>query len=286
MKQHQPSMSVNEQIANLKDIGLIINNEEYAKNILNDISYFRLIKAYSLRLKNNGKYDDKVSFEDLVALYMFDYEFRHILFAQIERIEVSLRCRISNYFCEKYGVFGYRDINNFHNQNDQIQILSEIDNEIKRNSKAPFIKNFKYNYDGGDIPFYATAEVLSFGALSKYYKNMYSQDKKAIANTYGLKYKFLQSWIESISFVRNICAHYGRLYNAKFSKMPKLYKEYNSLGICNNNIFSVLICMKHILNIDVQWRGFVDALEDIFLKYPNVDISTMGFVANWNDILK
>lgn len=50
-KQHQPSMTIEEQVENLKSIGLIVNDEEYAKKILNDISYFRLIKAYSLNLK-------------------------------------------------------------------------------------------------------------------------------------------------------------------------------------------------------------------------------------------
>ena len=47
VKQHQPPMTIDEQIENLKNIGLIVEDEEYAKRILNDISYFRLIKAYS-----------------------------------------------------------------------------------------------------------------------------------------------------------------------------------------------------------------------------------------------
>ena len=56
LKQHQPSMSVDKQVENLKTLGLIINDEEYAKRILNDISYFRLIKAYSLGFKpKNGE---------------------------------------------------------------------------------------------------------------------------------------------------------------------------------------------------------------------------------------
>lgn len=46
-------MTIDEQIENLKNIGLIVKDEEYAKRILNDISYFRLIKAYSLNLKTN-----------------------------------------------------------------------------------------------------------------------------------------------------------------------------------------------------------------------------------------
>lgn len=53
VKQHQPPMTIDEQIENLKNIGLIVEDEEYAKRILNDISYFRLIKAYSLNLKTN-----------------------------------------------------------------------------------------------------------------------------------------------------------------------------------------------------------------------------------------
>ena len=47
LKQHQPSMSVDEQVENLKSLGLIINDEVYAKRILNDISYFRLITKTS-----------------------------------------------------------------------------------------------------------------------------------------------------------------------------------------------------------------------------------------------
>lgn len=30
-KQHQPSMTIEEQVENLKSIGLIVNDEEYAK---------------------------------------------------------------------------------------------------------------------------------------------------------------------------------------------------------------------------------------------------------------
>ena len=57
LKKHQPSMTIDEQINNLKEIGLIVEDEEYARKILNDISYFRLIKAFSLNLKpKNGNY--------------------------------------------------------------------------------------------------------------------------------------------------------------------------------------------------------------------------------------
>lgn len=34
LKRHQPPMTIGEQVENLKNIGLIINDEEYAKRIL------------------------------------------------------------------------------------------------------------------------------------------------------------------------------------------------------------------------------------------------------------
>ena len=43
-KQHQPPLTVEEQINNLKSIGLIISDEEEAKCFLNDLSH--LGRAY------------------------------------------------------------------------------------------------------------------------------------------------------------------------------------------------------------------------------------------------
>lgn len=98
-KKHQPAITIEEQIDNLKTNGLVVKDEEYAKKILNDISYFRLIKAYSLNLKvKNGKYYEGVTFEQIVELYLFNANFRQILFPEIEKVEINLRCRIANYF--------------------------------------------------------------------------------------------------------------------------------------------------------------------------------------------
>lgn len=108
LKRHQPSMTIEEQIENLKKIGLVIEDEAYAKKVLNDISYFRLVKAYSLNLKaKNANYDGSVTFEQIVDLYLFNANFRQILFPSVEKIEINVRCRLSNYFSERYGVLGY-----------------------------------------------------------------------------------------------------------------------------------------------------------------------------------
>ena len=233
----------------------------------------------------NGKYCEKVTFEQIVELYLFNANFRQVIFPEIEKVEINVRCRIANYFAEQYGVLGYLEEKNFVNAVYYNMFLDDIEEEIRRNFKAPFVKNFHDNYEGGNLPIYALVEILSFGTLSKFYKNMKNQDKKAIAKSFGVGYTYFESWLESISYVRNICAHYGRLYNAKLSKTPILYKEYSEVGIGNNRIFGVLLCLKHLLKSYDHLNLFVDKVELLFDKYESVDIKTMGFTENWKELL-
>lgn len=140
LKQHPLPMTIDEQIKNLKSLGLIIENEEYAKKILNDISYFRLIKAYSLGFKpKNGKYEEGVTFEQIVELYLFNANFRQVTFAEIEKIEVNVRCRIANYFAEVYGVLGYMEPQNFVDEEYHRAFMADIEEEVRRNSKTPIL---------------------------------------------------------------------------------------------------------------------------------------------------
>lgn len=286
LKNQQPPLTVSEQIENLKSLGLVIENEEYAASLLNDISYFRIIKAYSLGLKpKNGNYFSGVSFDQIVELYKFNSRLRQALFPIIEQIEVNLRCRMANYFSNKYGVLGYEDANNFANPKFHESFLDEIKHEIDRNLKSPFVKNFKENYLDGKIPFYALVELMSFGNLSKFFKNMKNADKKAVSTSFGIGYTYFESWIESIAYVRNICAHYGRIYNAKLAKTPKLYKQYADNNIGNIRIFGLLLCMKHILFADIHWREFVEDVDLLIAKYPSVKLETMGFPSEWKNYL-
>ena len=281
-------MTVHEQIENLRSTGLIIDDIEYARSILENISYFRLIKAYSLGHKaKNSNYNENVRFEDIVQLYMFNSDLRCLLYPQIEKIEITLRCRLSNYFCDKYGVLGYLDKENFAVSDDDFEIFrAELQREIRRNERKSFVKNFQNNYSGGQLPLYATMEVISFGTLSKFYKNMKNEDKKAVASQYGVNYTYFESWLENLSYIRNICAHYGRIYNIKITKTPRLYKHYAKEGLKNSTFFATLLVMKSIIPNDIHWLNFVQTLESVIKKCPCVRLNYIGFPQNWTDILK
>lgn len=179
---------------------------------------------------------------------------------------------------------GYKDKNNFALYSDKF--AQDIEREINRNLRTPFIRNFKENYVNGDIPLYILVEILSFGMLSKFYKNMHGVDKKEIALTYGVGYAYLESWIESLSYVRNVCAHYGRLYNISFTKKPRLYMDDIAIGLSNDRKMGTLLCFKRLLPDDDHWSEFLAELNRLLSKYPHVRIDKMGFPSNWKEILE
>ena len=162
--------------------------------------------------------------------------------------------------------------------------MNELKREVKRNKRSPFIKNFIDNYEGGEIPLYAVIEVASFGTLSKMYKNMKNDDKSKIAKVFHTDYHYFESWIENFAYIRNICAHYGRLYGARLTKSPKLYKQYRKENISNNTIFATLINLQ-IISEEELYYNFYQELIKLIEEYKVVDLKHIGFTENWKELL-
>ena len=58
-------------------------------------------------------------------------------------------------------------------------------------------------------------------SMSSEYSSIKTSDKKRIAKSlYGTTYYNLDSWLRCCTDLRNICAHYGRLYYRIFSAIP------------------------------------------------------------------
>jgi len=132
-------------------------------------------------------------------------------------------------------------------------------------------------------------EVTTFGTLSRLYKNLKSsKEKQEIANFFGLLDKVFESWLHSLVYVRNICAHYARLWNKEMRISPR------RPGTCknqwlenelvpNNRMYFILSMLLYLLNIINPNHSFKRKLNDLFLKYPDINKAAMGFSANWQN---
>ena len=89
--------TLDEQISILKNKGLIIEDENEAKDILLRENYF-FINGYRRLLMNSEKDKQFVkgaTFRELYSLFLFDRYFRNILFKNLLIVENSLKSVIS-----------------------------------------------------------------------------------------------------------------------------------------------------------------------------------------------
>ena len=50
-------------------------------------------------------------------------------------------------------------------------------------------------------------------------------------------------------------------------------------------VFATLVCLSNFLPRDRHWNDFIDLIETLLDKYPNVKMELMGFPTNWKDVL-
>lgn len=208
--------SFNEQIEILKSRGLIINDEEYAKFILSNVNYYRFTAYLLTYKKEDDSYIKGTTFETIPGIYGFDREFRNLLTGILGSIEISFRTYIAYTLAMKYGTIGYLDRNNFMDIDFHKGFILNLEKEKTNNSNKLFIKHHDDKYDG-KLPIWVATEIMTFGMLSKLYSNMLPQDKTYIKNNLcKVNPALVDTWLQSLTHIRNQCAHYGRIYNEAF----------------------------------------------------------------------
>lgn len=282
----KPALSFEEQLDLLIKRGLTCNNRKNALDILSRVNYYKL-SGYSLHLRKDDAFHDGVSFDDIYALYVFDKRISSILMDLIETVEVSVKTKIAYYIAREISPIGHWDFDVFDDAERHVLFLDKFLKEQKRmEKKVLFIKHNKEKY--GKIPIWVGIEFLSFGTVSHLYENMRTVDKKKIAREYfGLSYEILESWLRSISNVRNRCAHHSRIYNTYFIFKMKQDQIMKSNNVNNKSLFAVLIALKSLLLNQEQWGRICNELSTLVYENSNIiELSRMGFPENWKEILE
>ena len=157
---------------------------------------------------------------------------------------------------------------------------------MNRQKNVPFVKHHLEKYDG-HFPIWVAVELFSFGRLTSLFDIMVPEDQKQIAAIYGTKPGHLKSWLLSLVEVRNICAHYTRLYNLPLKQTPFLYSEnrkYRNGSV--NKEFSVLLVVRRLFQANEQWQSLFKEISAAIEKYGDViNLSFMGFPENWIEVL-
>lgn len=289
----KPPLTFSAQIKLLEDRGLIINDKIMAENYLSNISFYRL-RAYTYPYQNlkdpNHTFKKGITFKKIIDDYIFDRKLKLIIFDAIEKIEISLRTQLIYHYSLAHGGNWYSNKLLFKNEDYHNQDLAQLENEITR-SNENFITHFKAKYPSPQQPpAWMVFEIVSFGTLSKIFSNLEkNNEKKKVAEHFGLDIYIFQSWLHHITVVRNICAHHARLWNRDIPKIPKLPNRPKNTWIKENNelrpnkVYTTLCCLRYLLNIISPNNNLKNKIVDLINNHPDIDITKMGFQENWRN---
>ncbi len=268
----KPFKDYDELIYILKERNIIINDENFAKKCLSDISYYTLINGYKGIFKNTDDiFDPPVLFENIYILYMFENTLSSILLKHIIHIEKSLKSKLSYIISKKYGVFtdiyditnsnpkDYLNRNNFQNNKYRNNTLRSIKECIPKN-KNQSIQYYIVNHN--HLPCWILINGISFGQTILLYKSLKSEDKNYVCNqlincpklTIEEKTFFLSNALDILRDYRNSIAHGQKLFSKiisshiprkiaiQISSIPITKSAYKK-GFCKNDLFAVIMIL-------------------------------------------
>lgn len=268
--------TLDEQLEILKSKGLIIEDEELAKEILLRENYF-FINGYRILLMNSiadKTFAVGATFRELYSIFLFDRYFRNILFKNLLIVENQLKSVMSYQLSKKYG---YRDKDylnpkNFTTDRTKTRRVKDVLDKMKRQVRvngAHHMATMHYMNNYGYIPLWVLVKVLSFGMVCELYFILKPEDQVAIADIFGVDTNYLENFLPILSNYRNLCAHedivyehrteksiYNTPYHEKMS-IPRMDDEY-IYG--KHDIFAVLIIMKYLLRHE-DFREFMKEIE-------------------------
>lgn len=324
----KPWKSLQDQISLLTARGMEITDDQRAQEYLDRIGYYRLSgywfafrqRTGEVVLLQNGKKpkhvkvqtlaldDFKVGtkFKDVIDLYIFDKKLRLLALDALERIEVSFRVDISHTLGQK-DTFAYLNPQCFHKdfggkvdqtkgisrQHDWINTQARLINR----SKEEFIKHHKEKY-GLPLAIWIACEVWDFGALSTLYAGMQENDQDTIANKYGVSNgRTFATWIRSLNYLRNVCAHHCRLWNRNMVEQPKLplstelpwITTFEQNDHARARCFLSLCMTLHLIKAINPNSSWPDRVKQHLKSFPdisrhNLNLAGMGAPKNWEDI--
>jgi len=299
--------TIEEQIEILKHKGLIINDEGYAKEVLLRENYFFLsgYRHVFMDPSDTKKYVEGTTFEELYSLFLFDRQFRNIIFKNLLIIENNFKSIISYRLSKKYGYkeHDYLKPKNFDTSPEKSRQVNDLLKKMKRQihvNGRQHSATMHYLSNYGYIPLWVLVKVLSFGIVSELYSILRIDDRIAIAELYKMDIGTLSTYLPILSNYRNLCAHEDILYENKTQKLIgntiyhsllNIPKEEGEYIYGKNDLYALIIIIKQMLKQNEVKNMVLEiehALNNLAYNLRSIPISKvlnrMGFPENWKEI--
>ena len=310
--------SYRQQLNILRSRGMVIGKGTQGSKVMRILereNYYNVINGYKelfLQTKATANadevYKEGTTFEEVYALYVFDREIRNIYMKYLLKLENTFKTVISHEFSAQYGHDNYLKLENFDNSSEwnisaSIKLIGDIQQEIARQMSKHHQVVTHYMTEHGYIPLWVLVNVLTFGKIENFYKNMKVKDRTAVARQFGLQPDELAKFMHMLALARNKCAHDERFFDIKFKERihTKSIKNFSVLKIVRaqdgsytygtNDAYALAIMFALLLSKS-DLNEFVASMKSAFSKLQKqlhtisaADImAIMGYDQNWNNL--
>jgi len=306
----KPWKTYDEQLEMLRQRGMAIADSERAKHYLQRMGYYRLSGYwYAFRQRDGDRMNDAfkpgTTFQNIIDLYVFDQRLRMLVFEVLERIEVALRVDVSHTLgkldrfahtkpelfdadfgqkVQKSGVTKHHEWINTHAR-------------LVTRSKEQFVKHNRNKY-GLPLAVWVACEIWDFGALSTLYGGMRVAEQREIAHRYGVSSgRVFATWLRSLNYLRNVCAHYARLWNRNVIDQPSLesvdtlpwLSHFEDSSHARARCFVLLCICKHLMGVINPGSTWSERMQEHLQTFPDLahvdlNLSGMGAPPDWDEI--
>lgn len=234
---------------------------------------------------------DGTTLRDVHQSILFDRAMQSILLEYIGYFELQFRAQYSYHMAIESGAFAHRYKENFKREDHFLSFLNTYEGEFARQMRIRNGKISSLYAEYGDVPIWHAVEIMTFGTLSKMYRNTRSKSvRMAVADSFGVDYATLSSWMRTISFVRNRCAHFGSLMNSALVSQPKRIE--GLLLETSHPFYSVLILEKmlsapEMYTGDMSMNYSIELLTRIVTTIGEFSCAVTGryLPSDWKDLL-
>lgn len=271
-----------DQVQLLINRGLAVPDQARAMRWLQRISYYRL-SAYFLPFKIRGtnQFRPGTSFHDVIHIYKLDCRLRVLILQAIERIEVAFRTSLTYEMSHSLGVFAYSDPRHFSRHFNHLKMMQGIADDERR-SKEDFVTHYRTNYPAERfLPIWMVTELVSLGSLSRMYSGLTRHTQRQISNVYGIPEGSMKSWMHTLNYIRNACAHHNRLWNRKLAIRPLFPPKWTYTVPSQDRIYAVLLVIQYLLGVIAPHCRWKDRMISLLLAEPALHLQWMGFPQNW-----
>ncbi len=326
MTYSKPWKSYEEQLDQLVSRGMAVGDRALALDYLERIGYYRLSGYWFAFRERSGplilfgadgrkprkvkvetllfdQFKPGATFQNAVDLYVFDKQLRLLALDALERIEVALRVDVSHVL-GRLDKFAYLKPEFFH---EEFSGKLDKDSGLTRHhewlgkhaqlinrSKEEFVRHNKAKY-GLPLAMWVACEVWDFGTMSTLFKGMREGEQDSIAGQYGISNgRIFATWLRSLNYLRNVCAHHSRLWNRNIVDQPRLPSTTEQSWVApfetdehaRARCFLLLRITRHLMHVINPRSSWSDRMRAHLRAFPDLshlglNLAGMGAPESW-----